>query len=270
MKRSNAVIIGTFAALFAVGLFLSMGSSHAAPSGALQDSPVSDGAPSFAPRGLAECQAMAGEIRAWAGPPDTVPPSWFICNGAQVHRDDAPELFAVIGTSWGGDGVPFFNLPDLRGRFLRGVDSGSGQDPDRFTRTSLFPGGNTGALVGSYQADATARPNNPFTTNSDTHSHQMMGGDRTGNSPGPGNFLQGTNNPQSYGNKQTGTDTHNHTVSFGGDAETRPTNVYVHYIIFGGCDLLPVACVGDLSGDGVTDLNDFASFAEDFGCIAGQ
>ena len=53
------------------------------------------------------------------------PTGWIICNGAAVSRTTTYDaLFAVIGTTWGaGNGSSTFNLPDLRGAFLRGTGS---------------------------------------------------------------------------------------------------------------------------------------------------
>ena len=34
-----------------------------------------------------------------------------MCNGAMAKKSDYPELFAVMGTTWGGDGVNTFRLP---------------------------------------------------------------------------------------------------------------------------------------------------------------
>ena len=82
-------------------------------------------------------------------------------------------LFRAIGTSWGGDASPNFNIPDLRGRFVKGVDKNTAgvpsppasngllRDPDRDGRTPANPDannpvnqGNSGNNVGSMQLDA--------------------------------------------------------------------------------------------------------------------
>ncbi|WP_212112161.1 phage tail protein [Bartonella queenslandensis] len=61
-----------------------------------------------------------------------VPKDWLICDGKAYLRRDYGDLFETIGTVWGeGDGVTTFNVPDLRGMFLRGVDGGSHRDPNR-------------------------------------------------------------------------------------------------------------------------------------------
>ncbi|MCG9083935.1 phage tail-collar fiber domain-containing protein [Laribacter hongkongensis] len=60
------------------------------------------------------------------------PTGWLKANGAAVSRTAYSALFAAIGTKFGGgDGVTTFNLPDLRGEFLRGLDDGRGLDPGR-------------------------------------------------------------------------------------------------------------------------------------------
>ncbi|MEW5421382.1 DUF2793 domain-containing protein [Amorphus sp. 3PC139-8] len=61
------------------------------------------------------------------------PPSGFLrANGAAISRTAYANLFDVIGTGFGaGDGSTTFNLPDLRGEFVRGVDDGRGVDPGR-------------------------------------------------------------------------------------------------------------------------------------------
>lgn len=69
-----------------------------------------------------------------------VPTGYLRCTGAAVSRTTYKHLFAKIGTSFGvGDGTTTFNLPDLRGQFVRGFDHGAGVD--------------TGRVFGSQQAD---------------------------------------------------------------------------------------------------------------------
>ncbi|WP_085599586.1 MULTISPECIES: phage tail protein [unclassified Pseudomonas] len=61
------------------------------------------------------------------------PPAGFLrANGAAVSRTTYARLFARIGVMYGaGDGSTTFNLPDMRGVFLRGFDDGRGIDPGR-------------------------------------------------------------------------------------------------------------------------------------------
>ncbi|MGR2681047.1 phage tail protein [Chromobacterium haemolyticum] len=60
------------------------------------------------------------------------PPGWLKCDGSPASRSTYPGLFAAIGTTYGaGDGVTTFNLPDLRGEFIRGWDYGNGADSGR-------------------------------------------------------------------------------------------------------------------------------------------
>jgi microcystin-dependent protein len=78
------------------------------------------------PSGSVFCMAVA-----------TVPSGYLECNGAAVSRTTYSVLFAVIGTAYGtGDGSSTFNLPDLRGEFVRGFDNGKGTDSGRSIATS--------------------------------------------------------------------------------------------------------------------------------------
>jgi len=86
---------------------------------------------------------------------ETAPTGWFICDGRTVSRTTYSDLFAVLSTNWGyGDNSTTFNIPDLRGRFLRGHDDGNGNDPDAASRTASNTGGATGDNVGSVQSDS--------------------------------------------------------------------------------------------------------------------
>lgn len=62
----------------------------------------------------------------------TVPSGYLECNGAAVSRSTYASLFSSISTTWGtGDGSSTFNLPDLRGQFVRGWDNSAGVDSGR-------------------------------------------------------------------------------------------------------------------------------------------
>lgn len=62
----------------------------------------------------------------------SAPSGWLKANGAAVSRTTYASLFAAIGTTFGvGDGSTTFNVPDLRGEFLRGWDDGRGLDSGR-------------------------------------------------------------------------------------------------------------------------------------------
>ncbi len=62
----------------------------------------------------------------------TPPAGWLKANGSAISRTAYSALFAVIGTTYGvGDGSTTFNLPDLRGEFIRGYDDSRGVDAGR-------------------------------------------------------------------------------------------------------------------------------------------
>jgi len=67
----------------------------------------------------------------------TVPSGYLECDGSAVSRTTYADLFAAIGTTWGaGNGSSTFNVPDLRGEFVRGWDNGRGVDSSRSFATS--------------------------------------------------------------------------------------------------------------------------------------
>ena len=66
-----------------------------------------------------------GAVIPWPG--IDVPSGWNLCDGRSVVRSDHQELFALLGTIYGeGDGSTTFNLPDLRGRVVVGLDNMGG------------------------------------------------------------------------------------------------------------------------------------------------
>lgn len=162
--------------------------------------------------------------------------------------------FGGYGT---GDGSTTFNLPDYRGRFIRGRANGSANDPDRASRTAANTGGNTGDAVGSVQTNSTKANGvalsgtTTFATSAHTH--------------GPGNYrariaLSGSAiymerdtaasyNPTQQSSLTVAAGSGSQTVGAtlggasdvpsatgtvslsAGDNETRPLNAYVNYII---------------------------------------
>lgn len=156
---------------------------------------------------------------------------WLFCNGNTVSRTEYAGLFAVIGTAHGaGDGSSTFNLPDYRGIFLRGVDNGQHRDPDAATRTASNTGGAVGDNVGSMQRSATALPATPFTTSQNgEHTHTVDHIPNDNSSYAVAGSYQSIWNSGSADTGNAGI--HSHTVENGGDAESRPVNTYVNYII---------------------------------------
>ncbi len=187
----------------------------------------------------AENGVPPGCIMPFAGPENNVPAGWLLCNGQSVAKTGVYEkLYQAIGTGWGDDGGKF-KIPDLRGVFLRGINNGRTdgyKDPDVMSRLTLN-GGNSGDKVGSFQDDATSRPNAKFTTNTTgKHTHtvtdyyfQERSNDwLSGGSDSPGN---GTGNNTSASRTTTEVGDHSHEITGGGDLETRPVNAGVNFII---------------------------------------
>jgi microcystin-dependent protein len=91
-----------------------------------------------------------GMITPFAG--STAPTGWFLCGGQAVSRTTYASLFAVVGTTYGaGDGSTTFNLPDLRGRAVAGVDNMGGTDAGR-----LDIANSSGTVIGSQYVTLTS------------------------------------------------------------------------------------------------------------------
>jgi microcystin-dependent protein len=106
----------------------------------------------WASTGCSSRDAAAGVLDARI--PITFPESsgWTLCDGRYLPIAGYPELYAVIGELYGRQGDSF-RLPDYRGLFLRGVDAGSGMDPDASSRVGPL-GTGTSSGIGSLQCDA--------------------------------------------------------------------------------------------------------------------
>lgn len=98
-----------------------------------------------------------GEIRMFAF--NYAPVDWLPCNGQLLPINQYQALFALIGTTYGGNGTTNFALPDLRGR----VPMGFGQGPGLTSRNIGNASGNeTTTLL------ATQMPAHTHTVNAQT------------------------------------------------------------------------------------------------------
>jgi microcystin-dependent protein len=69
-------------------------------------------------------EPFLGEIRAVGF--SYAPSGWALCDGRALSISQNNALFALLGTTFGGDGTTNFNLPDLRGRSMVGIGTGPG------------------------------------------------------------------------------------------------------------------------------------------------
>jgi len=150
-----------------------------------------------------------GTIMSWGGNDlSTLPKFWLHCDGSALADAEYPALSTALDGGFGRPvGTSTFNLPDLRGCFLRGVSGDSKRDPDAADRIALKTGGHTGNDVGTLQLDA---------FESHTHPLSQIGfyskGDYQAAFMGGGSWATGAS----------------------GGRETRPVNVNIYYIIYAG------------------------------------
>lgn len=106
-------------------------------------------------------------------PYNFAPVGWLLCQGQLVSIADYQVLFELIGTTYGGDGVTFFSLPDLRGRTPIGM--GQAQTGSSYVQGQV--GGQEVVTLTSGQMP--------------THTHPLLGSGTAGNSQHVGNALLG-------------------------------------------------------------------------------
>lgn len=119
-----------------------------------------------------------GTVIPFAG--SSAPNGYLVCDGSAVSRTTYARLFDVIGTTWGvGDGSTTFNVPDLKGRVIAGVDGGS-------TRLSSGFFGTTPnlAAVGGAESHTLTQAQLPVVTPAGSlavtmnpHNHRVRGAD---------------------------------------------------------------------------------------------
>ena len=167
----------------------------------------------------------------------TAPSGYLKCNGAAVSRTTYADLFAIIGTTHGaGDGSSTFNVPDLRGEFVRGWDDSRGVD--------------SGRSFGSSQSDANKQHNHTATSTStispSAHNHVFPGDDQlsfTANGQGgwtnrtTGSFNYDADSSTSGAGKiyrtsdATISASTSTTIANDGGSEARPRNIAMMYVI---------------------------------------
>jgi microcystin-dependent protein len=146
---------------------------------------------------------------------------WLLCDGRAVSRDTYAALFAAIAVSYGaGDGSTTFNIPDLRGYFVRGF----GTNAD----------GTASASLGAKTGFSTARPAAALTGSTDSAGSHRHGIQISYTASGAGFSYESGNtineNPGAY-TLFDGAHAHAVTITGGGDAETRPKNIALPYYI---------------------------------------
>ena len=83
----------------------------------------SSGAFPFAQLRRVRLGSPLGAVEMWSGPVAGIPAPYALCDGSALDPAQYPDLFAVIGTTFGGDGIATFRLPDLRSRFIAGYSN---------------------------------------------------------------------------------------------------------------------------------------------------
>jgi microcystin-dependent protein len=117
--------------------------------------------------------SYVGEIRLFAFP--RIPNGWIACDGSLITIADHEVLYIVLGTTFGGDGISSFGVPDLRGRLPVNQGTGSGQSTyamgmavgtETVQLTSLQLAAHNHALLATTAASTTDTPGNTVVTGS--------------------------------------------------------------------------------------------------------
>jgi microcystin-dependent protein len=174
-----------------------------------------------------------GTVLPYAG--SAAPAGWLLCYGQNVSRTTYAALFRVLSTTFGaGDGSTTFGVPDLRGRFVAGLDNMGGSAANRLTNaeTGGLDGsalGNTGGEQG-HTITAAESAALSYTTTMTSSSIPA----RDSGSAGSGGVLR-TNNSGTSDPITTSTFTLSTTDNAGGGAHnTVPPGIALNYMIFAG------------------------------------
>lgn len=196
-----------------------------------------------------------------------LPQGWLLCDGRELDKTTYADLFNVIGTTYGGKGIPGFCLPDLRGMFVRATDHGRHKDPDSGSRTSGPQGGSSGDNPGSLQKYSTAKPQISFAT--DTSANHDHPADHLPTEEYWAAAACTANHGAAWtsGSSASGSaGAHTHMVTGGGDRETRPQNICMNWIIKymkdsspAGTSDIEIGTVSSFAGDSFAKSGELAA-----------
>ena len=153
---------------------------------------------------------------------------WMFCNGRSLSSHDYPELFAVLGYVYGGNGGQFL-IPDYRGYFLRGNGTGTQNDPDIGTRSTPPGGQGLRNGVGSTQS---------FAMETHEHTYSSAPAPSATSPSGTAAGAPSITSTLTTGGAVPGQDQSNEVLV--SQFETRPINVYVNHIIKFTYGLVPL------------------------------
>ena len=127
---------------------------------------------------LVASSVPTGTLSAFAG--SISPSDYVFADGSalnSVSDISLADLFILIGTNYGGTGASDFNVPDLRGRALMGLDNLGGVSASRMTNVQADVLGGSGGVESVL---LTAAQNGSHTHIGGAHTHAYLKGDLTG------------------------------------------------------------------------------------------
>ena len=167
----------------------------------------------FAGSSYGQQEGFIGEVKMFAG--NFAPRGWAFCEGQLLPISEYQSLYAIIGTTYGGDGRTTFALPDLRGRVA--IHPGTG--PGLSTKRLGQQGGAETVTLNTGQL-----PN---------HSHQLKTTTDQANSKNPTNATLATSKTEIYSNNTASINMQDIIGKTGGNQphENMPPYTSINFII---------------------------------------
>ncbi len=149
-----------------------------------------------------------GEIRMFGG--NFAPAGWATCDGQLLSIAQNDVLFTLIGTTYGGDGITTFALPDLRGRLPMHMGTGQGLS----SRTIGENGGVESVTLTTSQIPA--------------HPHAALAQSATGNQPSPAGNIWAASSLNQFSSSAANVTMN--PLSVGADGGNQPHNNLMPYL----------------------------------------